>query len=54
MAQIINKGENFSKIFFNEETKTQLYTFSNLGLKMWKLEKNSTPVSYESSEKYKI
>ena len=37
IAQIINKGENFNKIIFNPKIKNEIFTFSNLGLKKWKL-----------------
>ncbi len=37
IAQIINEGESFHKIVFNPAIKNQIFTFSNKGLKNWKL-----------------
>jgi hypothetical protein len=37
IAQIINKGENFNKIIFNPKLQNEIFTFSNIGLKKWKL-----------------
>ena len=53
IAQLMNEGENFTQVFSNGSTD-KVYTLSNFGLKKWKLETNSAPTLYASSDKLRL
>jgi hypothetical protein len=53
IAQLLSEGETFTKLF-TRGNADEVFTLSNMGFKKWKLESNSTPVLYSSSEKQQI